>query len=829
MTKQPYNVLRHNNHWERAPRDPITLFTFATGTLGLGTAAAVAFAVVGTLAVTAITSWAMRALAPKLDTSLSDTMSSGILVNAREATAPHDFVYGEIRKGGTITFYETTGTENKFLHMIIAVAGHEVEEIGDIYINDEVVTLDGNGFVSGGVYNGKIRINKHTGAADQLADADLVSETSVTSDFRGRGIAYLYVRLEYDREVFANGIPLITAKVKGKKVYDPRTQTTAYSNNAALCIRDYLVSEYGLEDSQIDDTVFSAAANVCDEDVDLAATGTQPRYTINGVVRANTNHGEVLNRMVTACAGTLFWGAGNWKLVAGAYIAPTKVLTLDDLRSGINITTRNNVRDQFNVVQGTFNDANERYITADYPPIKSATFIAEDGGIEQPLDLELPLTTDFAMAQRLAKLTLFRGREQITLNAEFGLSAFDVEVGEIISLTIDRYGWTEKEFEVVGWQLAPNQDAGDLRVKLTLRETSAAAFAWNAEEEAIISNNTNLPQPSAGLDINNLTVNGGGRTTSDGTFINTAILDWDDVDNAFLDHYEIEWKPVADSNYNSTTSTTSDIEVSPLVDGIEYIIRVRAVTVSNIRGAYSQVNFTGGGDTSAPNPPTNLAAEAGYKQITVTFDPPTAPDFNQVEVYEGTTSTFGGASSIGFTSGNRFIRTGLGNNETRYYWLRSLDYTGNASSVVGPVNATTLLVEEADLSATLIDTIERAGVEAVNSLPVTGDFVGQIKFLLTDNTLYRWTGSAWSTQLYTDIQDNSVTTDKIAASAVVASKIAAGAVTADKISVNELSAITAVIGTFASAATGERVVITDDKIEVYDNNNQIRVKIGNLT
>jgi hypothetical protein len=87
----------------------------------------------------------------------------------------------------------------------------------------------------------------------------------------------------------------------------------------------------------------------------------------------------------------------------------------------------------------------------------------------------------------------------------------------------------------------------------------------------------------------------------------------------------------------------------------------------------------------------------------------------------------------------------------------------------------------------------------------------------------------WSTELFTDIKDNSVTTDKLVASAVVASKIAAGAVTADKINVSELSAITAVIGTFASANTGERVVITDDKIEVYDASNVLRVRIGNLS
>jgi hypothetical protein len=83
------------------------------------------------------------------------------------------------------------------------------------------------------------------------------------------------------------------------------------------------------------------------------------------------------------------------------------VLTLNDLRGPINLSTRVNLQDQFNGVQGTFNDASERWITTDYPPITSSTFETEDGGEQTLLDLALPFTTSAASAQRLAKLTLF--------------------------------------------------------------------------------------------------------------------------------------------------------------------------------------------------------------------------------------------------------------------------------------------------------------------------------------------------------------------------------------------------------------------------------------
>ena len=405
----------------------------------------------------------------------------------------------------------------------------------------------------------------------------------------------------------------------------------------------------------------------------------------------------------------------------------------------------------------------------------------------------------------------------------------ELQVGDNIRLTNSRFGWTNKEFEVTQWTFGL-VDEFDLQVSMVLRETAESVFDEVDDGIVYERDNTNLPSAFDGLSVANLAVNGGGKTQSDGTFISSAILTWDVVDNAFVSHYEVEWKPTSDSNYSSTTTVANSIELSPIIDAVEYTFRVRAITLLGNGGTISSVTYTVNGDTSAPNAPTNLSAEAGYKYLTVEFDLPTASDFNRVEIYEGTSTNFSAAVSIGFTSGNRFVRTGLGNNETRYYWVRSQDHSGNNSDFFGPVNATTFLVEETDLTQSLIDTIAAAGVSAVNSLPATGDFDGQIVFLLTDNTLYRWdeTGGVWSNELYTDIQDDSVTTDKLVASAVVASKIATGAVTADKISVSELSAITATIGAFSSAASGARVLIQDDKIVVYRADDTIAVKIGNL-
>jgi len=588
----PFNVLRNRHSWERSPRAEAIVGAVFTNLVAGTTAYSLAVAAVS-VGLSLVTSWAVAALTPA-----PPTPKQSLLVNSRDAAAPQEIVYGTVRKGGPITYLETVNG-GSVLYQIIAIAAHEVDAIEAIYINDEVATLSNDSFGpnsrgregAGWVLNDnwtddpgehEIRIFYHLGnqtsITDTFANSSVESLDSVFFDtgdtdlnsqnfggtgqptkasFVGNGIAYIFVRYSYASGVFRNGIPTITARVRGKKVFNPVTTGTSYSSNAARCIRDYLTSAYGLNDPEIDDTVFSAAANTCDEDVNLGTDGnwalsttyvvgdtvtndaasyicildhtssasdepgvggsagtyweayTEKRYTINGVVRADQSYGDVLQEMTTACAGTLFWGAGKWKLQVGEYNAPTKTLTLDDLRSEISLQTRVNLRDQFNKVQGTFVDSSQRYITADYPPIESATFLAEDDGVEQPLDLDLPFTTSAATAQRLAKMTLFRGREQMTFSADFGLNAFNVEVGEIVALTIDRYGWTEKEFEVVGWRFGANDEAGDLRVTLTLRETSEAAFDWDAEESEIISNNTGLETPrlsASTIDLDGSTV-----------------------------------------------------------------------------------------------------------------------------------------------------------------------------------------------------------------------------------------------------------------------------------------------------------------------------------
>lgn len=829
----PFNVMRHSR-WEAAPRMPQAVGGAILGVFG-ATGASIATAsifgitgayAVGYLATTALTSWALRKLMPTPDLGAANR---GTLLNARQPAAPQEYVYGQVRKGGVITFMETSGAENKYLHLVISMAGHEVEEIGQVYINDEVVSIDASGYVTGR-WNSKIRILKHLGAQTSATDnfanastnlaATLHTDTSATSSFIGKGIAYIYARLEYDQDVFGGGIPTITAVVKGKKVYDPRTATTAYSDNAALCIRDYITAAYGLNTPSVDEAYFAAAANDCDDNIPLAAGGSQKRYTINGVVNASSTTGTAIADMLEAVNGAIFYGGGVWKLKVGVYESSVKSLTLDDFRSGISLPTRLPRRDNFNRVTGKFiyggvyNESSNPnagdWVETDFPAIESAAFLSEDNSIDNTLDISLNMVTDGNRAQRIAKQKLFRSREQLTLSAEFGLSAMGIEVGDIIDLTIAKYGWTNKEFEVVNWRLILS-DAGGVRVAMTLRETSSAAFDWDAEESQIISNNTTLPTYYTVTAPTALTLTATSVVNDDGITIPAIRAAWTSSNDAFVQYYEIQYKRLGgeedygsvadaqddaddwgsitvaytleedygltnediltpDADYVSSFGTTTSFLIQPVLNGYEYNVRVRAVNGLGVRSAWASATLASAGDTTPPNEPLSLAAVAGYKAITLTWINPADQDLAFVEIWMNTVNNLASATLIGSVFGTNFTVPNLPNNSTRYFWARAVDYSLNKSDFTSVASATTLLIEPNDFSDAVNDLFSEAGafgIEPVSSLPASGGFDGQLVLLLPEITIYRWDAatSSWSTDIYTasSVEAGSITYASFAA------------------------------------------------------------------
>jgi hypothetical protein len=210
--------------------------------------------------------------------------------------------------------------------MVLTLADHEVQDIGEVWFDTLSIPpdyLDASGNVIAGHYSGFVRIKKHLGTTSQTADSDLIAETTAGVDFRGRGVAYLYIRLKHDRDIFPQGIPTITAFVKGRKVLDARDSTTKYTQNVALMTADYLTAPLdsltagvGVSTSAVDSTDLIAAANVCDEFVTTS--------TVSHTIQSADATSDILT--LTAVNDRLAFQTGDRVVLTGGSL-PTGLAT----------------------------------------------------------------------------------------------------------------------------------------------------------------------------------------------------------------------------------------------------------------------------------------------------------------------------------------------------------------------------------------------------------------------------------------------------------------------------------------------------------------------
>jgi hypothetical protein len=558
---------------------------------------------------------------PDFGGSAALNRNSNRTISVNQPIAAHRIIYGKTRVGGIITFMHTTDDDSK-LHQLITIAGHEVNSVDQYWVGDEVATLSGN-TVSNTKFDGFIDLYTGTGstAGDSAMHSALKTNTSDkwTTSHLQTGRAKIYIRYTHDQDAFAGGLPNITARVQGRKVYDPRDSTTAYSNNAALCIRDYLTNtEFGLGEpaSRINDTAFQTAANICDENVSLSAGGTENRYECNGIFETTQTPKEIIGQLLSSCAGRLTYQGGQWTLYAGAYVAPTITLDESDLEGGLVITTQVGRRNLFNLARGVYVEPGNLYQPTDAPVIKNATYLAEDQDETIARDFDWGFTTSSAMAQRLAKIELEKVRQQITVQMPVTLkNGMRLQAGDTVWVTNTRMGWTAKPFLIEEWAFAQRgtQDEPTLGVDLVLRETASTVYTWSSGEETEVdpAPDTDLPNPftvSQPVDIQ-VTEELYYTSTSSGVKVR-ALLSWTNQET-YSNEFEVWYKASADSDYIfSSVTKTASAGVDDLAAG-DYDFRVRTINVLGVRSSWSyELNATLAGLTTPPDDLTGFSVRA---------------------------------------------------------------------------------------------------------------------------------------------------------------------------------------------------------------------------
>lgn len=684
--------------------------------------------------------------------SLTSTLATRT-VTSRQAIAPWQIAYGLNRLGGIITFLATTGATNEFLQIVITLAGHEVQAIPTMYFDGVAVPLDGSGNATG-TYAGFVHAEFNVGTRDQAAFPGLITATASygatwTSAHRQRSRAGVYVQLKWDATLFANGVPNITFDVSGRKVYDPRSGTFAYSNNAALCIADYLnnpsfglgaqtkypvtaamltnsgfsgfnaanlvdgdittngwsnnttnanstitvdlgagngqefrrcrmylstagqvqtyhiqwsddnisyFGSFGVEEqgpmlpnvigwnerelapngahrywrvlaiatitetgfvnelqfwtSDVDSAALSTAANTCDEAVSLAAGGSEPRFTVNGSFQTSEAPSSVIPRLNSAMAGSVVYIAGKWGIYPGIWRASSLSLSDTDLRAPLTVQTRLAHRDLFNGVKGTFISPVNNWQAANFPPYSDPAFLAEDSNEPIWQDVEYPFTTSAATCQRISKINLRRVRHQISMQAQFKLTAYQVQPMDVIAFSHPRFGWVNKTFEVTGCSLIYAPDAGGsslaVGVDLTLHESDSTVFDWSTADENTIGAppttvlpQTRVAQPPSGLGLASNEI-----VRADGVRQVRIVATWTQpVDNFVLNggQIRVQYKKDSDTNWIDAGAVAGNLvtaTIVPVEDAVLYDVRIWSVNAAGTASAIISGTVTSASGTS---------------------------------------------------------------------------------------------------------------------------------------------------------------------------------------------------------------------------------------
>ena len=419
----------------------------------------------------------------------------GPLLNKRSNTSSIPVIYGTRKVGGNRVFVSTDGSKNDTLHVVLLVCEGEIDGFQDVYLDDVKLRFNNKPAVFsdnttyspiGAVerdnlandmntdkYSGLVDITFHNGSDDQAADSGLVNVNGWTSNHRLRGRAYVYVRITYDQDTFSS-IPSITTDVRGKRVFDPRTNTTGYSENPAVCLRDYLTNTNygrGLDPLTISDDDIMIAAMYCDENITLldsagATISSGARYTLNGVVKTDSTLYSNTQSILTHMRGFLVFTSGRYVLrldraetssvlydesnIIGSLTAAlgTKKNTLNRMRVTFWNPEKNGEDDTIildpKVLLNTLTSRDQTRVTAaGLVDGDNMVYVRDvlDNGVILSRELQLPYCDSPHVARYIANQEIEQSRQQIKITFDTGIAGLQNDIGDIIRVRHNSMGW----------------------------------------------------------------------------------------------------------------------------------------------------------------------------------------------------------------------------------------------------------------------------------------------------------------------------------------------------------------------------------------------------
>jgi hypothetical protein len=537
-------------------------------------------------------------------------------------------VFGKIAAPLDLRFWEVWGTDFTNFDEVIALAGHQINSIQELYIEDNLA-ISSAGVVQTG-FTGKLSRTTRLGQPGQTAlsvgSATLWTSTSVFTGAAHMKLAWGPVT----QENMPDGIPSrYTQVVEGALVYDPRRDSTrggsgthrandqstwSYAtldgngqpigrNNALQALwyllgwrvtnpstgEAMLVAGRGVDPDDINMATFIAGANACEVagyytdmllSTDDEHTANEDKITCDGLI------------------GRLIDPGGLWSYYANvddtANIAVE--LTDDDLIEGspIRWLEWKGMQDQFNQVIGKFVNpsTNTLYQPFAYPMVRDAVYEANLGRKVRRTQ-DFPQVLSHVLAQRLARLKLNSGQYQGELSAAWKMKAIKAQAWSVVRYTSERFGWT-KLFRV--WRHEINPFGG---VQLLLKEIHASIWTAGTVANAFSTGNSNRQNPSTKFAVTTFTVTNISISVGSPALIQDAMsVTWDEPSKRVAST-EVRYKLASASLWTyfapvPRIATENGVIITNVIKGASYHVAARTISDKGVPGDWVQVSITAG-------------------------------------------------------------------------------------------------------------------------------------------------------------------------------------------------------------------------------------------
>lgn len=625
-----------------------------------------------------------------------------VQTQTRQNVAPRYKHYGRVKVSGNWAFAES---KQGAFHKVLAIGQGPIDAIEEFWIDDYNVTPDPTtgrcmtGTSYGGAtrnYNNTARIRYYLGGSTGSNYTELRDAFPTwTVDHKGKGVASLYmtqfpVKDKYFSKIFPNGIMTnCRAVIRGSLVENPVSSVTAYSDNAAAIIRDYIYNSEGLRlpksilTKPIADEMWKTAFNKCAASYNLKTGGTEPRYRIWGSYSFEERSADVLNRMLVACDGRLMITPdGGLGLNIGDIPADPLVVDETMITGFSEVGRGRDIMATANTIRATFMYPASDYQTADADPWVDEADVDSRGEIAT--SYEFLMVPSHSQCRRLMKLAAARTNPSWVGTFNCNIKAMKVFGERYIRISYPPFG-IDEIFEVNDFRFEIGEKNIIKGVIIQVQSMPANAYNWDAETEEGVAPVSDTSDGTSVIPV---------PPTLDATVIRKSIggqlypfvrLSFDTPPDGLT--VEARGKLLTDTNWTAINvaedATTADSFL--LDDGEDYEFQIRYVSITPGDWTTS-LNVTAIADTTAPAIVKAVVVTGGAGKVDMSWQSPNSSNFAATNIYRNTSNSFSGstlitteygAANFPFLYTDQPLTAG-----TYYYWLKARNWSGVESAAV---------------------------------------------------------------------------------------------------------------------------------------------------